>query len=45
MGKILADKTWKIGNYLLKETNEYKYLGVYLSRSMKSHYHINDYIM
>ena len=44
IGIILADKTWKIGNYLLKETNEYKYLGVYLSRSMKSHYHINNYI-
>ena len=44
IGKRLGDKDSNIGNYTLKETNEYKYLGVYLPRSMKSHYHINTFI-
>ena len=31
IGKRVSDKNWHIGNHVLKETNEYKYLGVFLS--------------
>ena len=44
IGKRLSDKVWKMGDLNLTETNEYKYLGIYFKRSLKSHYHINNHI-
>ena len=35
---------WKMGNSILIETNDYKYLGVYFSRSLSFSYHINCYL-
>jgi hypothetical protein len=32
------------GGDLIEEVNEYKYLGVYFSRSLKFNYHINSYV-
>jgi len=39
IGKKL-DKRWDLGNYQIEETNVYKYLVVYFSRSLKFTYHI-----
>lgn len=39
-----SDKKWYLGNDLIEEVNEYKYLGVYFSRSLKSTYHIEQYL-
>jgi len=33
-----------LGSHILKETNEYKYLGVYFSRSLGFSYHIKCYL-
>ena len=44
IGKRISDRIWKIGELSLKETSQYKYLGVYIARTLKSHYHINNYI-
>jgi hypothetical protein len=32
------------GGDLIEQVNEYKYLGVYFSRSLKFNYHINSYV-
>jgi hypothetical protein len=37
-------KQWKLGSDLIEEVKEYKYLGVYFSRSLKFNYHINSYV-
>jgi hypothetical protein len=37
-------KRWDLGNDQIEETNVYKYLGVYFSRSLKFTYHIETYI-
>ena len=42
--KIDKLKRWDLGNDLIEETNVYKYLGVYFSRSLKFTYHIETYI-
>ncbi|VDI50499.1 Hypothetical predicted protein [Mytilus galloprovincialis] len=39
-----SDKKWYLGNDLIEEVNEYKYLGVYFSRSLKSTCHIEQYL-
>ena len=45
IGKRLdKNKEWKLGNSMLIETNDYKYLGVYFSRSLSFSYHINCYL-
>ena len=38
--RIDRNKEWSFGSHVLKETNEYKYLGVYFSRSRSFSYHI-----
>ncbi|VDI49574.1 Hypothetical predicted protein [Mytilus galloprovincialis] len=41
IGKRLdKDKKWQLGNLLLEEANEYKYLGVYFTRSLTFAYHM-----
>jgi hypothetical protein len=42
--KIYKPKRWDLGNYQIEETNVYKYLGVYFSRSLKFTYHIETFI-
>ena len=42
--KIDKLKRWDLGNDLIEETNVYKYLGVYFSRSLKFTYHIETFI-
>ena len=39
--RIDKHKIWYIGSLEIKEVNEYKYLGVYISRSLKDRYHIS----
>ena len=38
--KIDKLKRWDLGNDQIEETNVYKYLGMYFSRSLKCPYHI-----
>ena len=42
--RIDNNKDGHLGSDILKETNEYKYLGVYLSRSLSFSYHISCYL-
>jgi hypothetical protein len=42
--KIDKLKRWDLGNDQIEETNVYKYLGVYFSRSLKFTYHIETFI-
>ena len=42
--KIDKSKKWALGKSILDETNEYKYLGVYFSRTLEFRYHINEYL-
>ena len=42
--KIDKLKRWDLGNDQIEETNVYKYLGVYFSRSLKFPYHIETFI-
>ena len=45
IGKCIDhNKEWPLGSDVLKETNEYKYLGVYFFRSLSFSYHINCYL-
>ena len=39
----MINKRWNLGNDLIGETNVYKYLGVYFSRSIKFTYHIETF--
>ena len=42
IGKNLnKNSNWVLGNEKIDEVNEYKYLGHFINRSMKSNYHIN----
>jgi hypothetical protein len=41
--KIDKLKRWDLGNELIEETNVYKYLRVYFSRSLKFIYHIETF--
>ena len=43
--KIDKHKRWDLENDLIEETNVYKYLEVYFSRSLKVTYHIETFIM
>jgi hypothetical protein len=36
--------SWVLGNENIDEVTEYKYLGHFINRSMKSNYHINTYL-
>jgi hypothetical protein len=42
--RIDREKVWKLGDNCIHETNEYKYLGVYVTRTLKSNYHVQTYI-
>ena len=42
--RIDHNKQLSLGSDVLKETNEYKYLGVYFSTSLSCSYHINCYL-
>ena len=42
--RIDREKVWKLGDNCIHETNEYKYLGVYETRTLKSNYHVQTYI-
>jgi hypothetical protein len=42
--RIEREKVWKLGDNCIHETNEYKYLGVYVTRTLKSNYHVQTYI-
>ena len=42
--KIDKLKRWDLGNDRIEETNVYKYLGVYFSRTLKFTYHIETFI-
>ena len=46
MIRIIIDhnKEWSLDSNVLKETNEYKHIGVYFSRSLNFSYHINCYL-
>ena len=45
IGKNLnKNSNWVLGNEKIDEVNEYKYLGHFINRSMKSNYHINTYL-
>ncbi|MCG8432133.1 MAG: hypothetical protein MJA29_13310, partial [Candidatus Omnitrophica bacterium] len=37
-------KRWALGNSLINECEEYKYLGVYIQRNLKCSYHISKYL-
>ena len=43
--RIDHNNEWSLGSDVLKETNDYKYLGVYFSRSLSYNYHINFYFI
>ena len=40
IGKKVSDKMWRLGDQLIKETKEYKYLGVMINNQMKDSTHI-----
>ena len=42
--RIDHNKEWSLDSHVLKETNEYKYLGVYFFRSRSFSYHIKRYL-
>ena len=42
--KLNKTKKWRLGNNELEEANEYKYLGVYFSRSLKFTFHVEQYL-
>jgi len=42
--RINKSNKWVLGDTYIEETNEYKYLGVYLSRSLKPTQHIGNHI-
>jgi hypothetical protein len=42
--RIDREKVWKLGDKCIHETDEYKYLGVYVTRTLKSNYHVQTYI-
>ena len=44
MVKNVQEKLWKLGEDRIEETNVYKYLGVYFSRSLKFTYHIENFL-
>jgi hypothetical protein len=41
---IEKEKVWKLGDNCIHQTNEYKYMGVYVTRTLKSNYHVQTYI-
>jgi hypothetical protein len=42
--KINKEGTWKLGNEPIEETGEYKYLGYFINRSLKSNFHVNSFL-
>ena len=42
--KLDRNKQWFLGGNVIDEVNEYKYLGVFFSRSLKFSYHIEQYL-
>jgi hypothetical protein len=42
--RIDKSNKWVLGDTYIEETNEYKYLGVYFSRSLKPIHHIGNHI-
>jgi hypothetical protein len=41
----LTEKVWKLGDNCIDQTNEYKYMGVYVTRTLESNYHVQTYII
>lgn len=37
-------KIWRIGDLCIEEVNEYKYLGIYITRNLKDSYHIKSHL-
>ena len=42
--RIDREKVWKLGDNCIHQANEYKYMGVYVTRTLKSNYHVQAYI-
>ena len=42
--RVNENREWKLGNNFIRETKEYKYLGVNFDRSLSDHTHVNDVI-
>jgi hypothetical protein len=42
--KINKEGTWKLGNEPIEETGEYKYLGYFINRSLKSNFLVNSFL-
>ena len=42
--RIDKDKLWKLGNRYISECDNYKYLGVYFSRNLSDHAHVNEVV-
>lgn len=42
--RIDREKVWKLCDNCIHDTNEYKYLGVYVTRTLISNYHVQTYI-
>ena len=42
--RIDRGKVWTLCDNCIHDTNEYKYLGVYVTRTLKSNYHVQTYI-
>ena len=36
--------TWKLGDESIEEVNEYKYLGYFVNRTLKSNFHICNFL-
>jgi hypothetical protein len=41
--RIDREKVWKLGDNCIHRINEYKYMGVYVTRTLKSNYHVQTY--
>ena len=42
--RVDKNKLWRLGNSLIEEKEEYKYLGIYFSRNLKVTHHITKYL-
>ena len=42
--RVNENREWKLGNNFIRETKEYKYLGVNFDRGLSDHTHVNDVI-
>ena len=42
--RINNNSTWKLGDESIEEVNEYKYLGYFVNRTLKSNFHICNFL-